>query len=767
MRALCPGTPKTDWPGHWIWTGAGRPERNSYAFFRRRFHAAGKLQIDVAADTRYELHLDGVRIARGTMPCDSAYTVYDTHFIEVPPGDHAVGVLVHHIGEVCATAMKSRPGLLVHIRGSGLSLGTDSSWKATPAGCFRQDIPKMMSHFGFPEECDLREWPDGWSEACFDDNSWQTAEPIGRPGCEPWIYLVPRDVPLLQTESLEARITAVGSWSGPGELGSNSTSTADMMVARVRKVDAGAPGLRCHLGADSNGFAVLDFGREVTGHVQLRFSGAADGCRVEIGYDETLDERELPNPRRVGEFADSFTLSRGRRELEVFDARGFRYLLVDVPAGKGGVVLEGARIEERTCPVRTLGTFRCSDTRLDELYRAGLQTLRLCMLDTYVDCPSRERVLWMDSYLEGLCSSWGMGSTALWRNALYLFAQNRCLTGELAAAVKAYGPSDNEHVIQIYMMYYVCSLADYVRHTGDRRTGEALVDVAMDQFRVLEPFLGKDGLVGERWPSWRFVDWSAMDDGGVSAAINAIYLVMHRKAAELARILQRPGEAEKLEARRLLLAEAYRAAFWDSREGLFADSVRDGKRGEVRSQLSNALAIWANVSTDDEARSIIKRITDPALLLPVTPGDYRNTPEFTPATGGIVPIGTPALATVLVRALFQFGKDNEALDYLVRSWTPLLGNGSFGEHFGMDSHSSMCHGWSASPVMLLPRYVLGIRPLEPGWSVVSITPHTGDLEWAEGSVPTPHGEIQIRWSRVDGNLRIEKQLPAGIVEGAL
>lgn len=765
-RNLCPGTPKKDWPGRWIWTAGSRSERNSFAFFRRRFRATGRLRIDIAADSRYELHLDGARIARGTAPCVSAFTAYDTHHIDVRPGEHVVAVLVHHVGEACATVMKSRPGLLAEVRGRGISLGTDSSWKALPGSCFRQDIPRMMSHFGFPQECDLRQWPDGWSGTGLDDADWPEAAEVGDIGCDPWTYLVPRDVPLLESRGVEAKILSVGTWKeGPAK--GDPPSVADRMAARGRAASDGTPSWPCRLGGGAGSYAVLDFGREVTGHLALRFSGASDGGRVEVGYDETLDGRGLPDPRRTYvEFADAFTLSETSGEAEVFDARGFRYLLVDVPAGGGGLRLEGARVEERTCPTAAAASFRCSDPRLDALHRAGLETTRLCMLDTYVDCPSRERVLWMDSYLEGFCSLWGMGVTSLWRNALYLFAQNRVRSGELSGAVKAYAPSDNEPVIEAYLMYYVCSLADYVRHTGDRRTGEALFDVAADQFRVLAPFLRPDGLVGERWPSWRFLDWSAMDDGGTSGALNAAYLVMHRKAAELARFLGRQAEAAEWEEGRQRLMEAYRAAFWDSGDGLFVDSVRGDGRGAVRSQLTNALAVWADVAAGEEARSLLKRILDPAALLPVTPGDLRLRPGFEPATGGIVPIGTPAMAAVLARGLFRLGMDAEALEYVARLWAPIAAGGTLAEHFRPDANSSFCHGWSAAPVALLPRYVLGIRPLEPHWAAVSIDPHPGSLQWAEGTVPTPHGEIQVRWTREGGQLKVEKSLPSGIVERA-
>jgi len=740
-RNLCPGTPKKDWPGQWIWTAGPHPWRNSYAFFRKRFRATGRLRIDIAADTRYELYLDGARIARGAAPCVPAYTLYDTHQVDVRPGDHMAGVIVHHVGEDSLRG-SSRPGLLVEIRGRGVSVGTDSSWKAMPADCFRADLPRMMFPWGFPEECDLRRWPDGWTEAGFDDGSWPEAESIGDPGCEPWTYLIPRDVPLLESRIVEAKLSSTGSWSASGQDPAGFASTAERMAARRRSPADGAPAFPCRL--DGDAYAVLDFGRELTGHVRLRLAGAAGGCRVELGYDETVDARGLPDPRRTGaDLADGFTLSEGRREVEVFGARGFRHLLVDVPAG-GGLELEGARVEERTCPVPAAGTFRCSDGRLDALHRAGLATTLLCMQDAYVDGPSRDRVLSMASYQEGLCTLWATGTASLWREALYLFAQDRLHDGPLAGAVQSRAPGGGP-VVQTDMMYYVCSLADYVRCTGDRRTGDALFDVAADQFRLLAPFLGPNGLLGASWPGPRFSDRSVRDGGGVSAAVNAAYLAMHRKAAGLARLLRREGEAREIEERRTVLTEAFRAAFWDSGAGLFSDPLQANVPDAPRSPTAGILSVWADATAGEEARSLLRRLLDPSV---------------------VEPVDSPAMAALLVRGLFRLGMDREAMDCLIGRWTPIGTHGTFADGFSPRPDAGLCHGGSAAPVALLPRYVLGVRPLEPNWSAVSIVPHTGDLEWAEGTVPTPHGEIRVRWDRAGGGVRLEKSLPSGIVERA-
>lgn len=57
------------------------------------------------------------------------------------------------------------------------------------------------------------------------------------------------------------------------------------------------------------------------------------------------------------------------------------------------------------------------------------------------------------------------------------------------------------------------------------------------------------------------------------------------------------------------------------------------------------------------------------------------------------------------------------------------------------------HPWGAAPANLLPRYVLGVQPLTPGWASARIQPHPGDLTFARGKVPTPRGPIEVSWQK--------------------
>ncbi|MCL4552813.1 MAG: hypothetical protein M1305_04585 [Candidatus Marsarchaeota archaeon] len=207
---------------------------------------------------------------------------------------------------------------------------------------------------------------------------------------------------------------------------------------------------------------------------------------------------------------------------------------------------------------------------------------------------------------------------------------------------------------------------------------------------------------------------------------------------------------------------AIREVFWSEEEELFVDTVKDGAPSPVRSQVTNALAIWAGLVRGDAARRLVQRVCDKEVLLPVTPGDYRLKPDFKPQTDGIVPIGTPGLGTILALVMFDLGMDKEGLDYLREAWLPTAVNGVFAEHYVFDTNTSMCQGWSAAPVLLLPKYVLGVKPLTPGWETVEVAPHCGDLAWAEGFISTPLGEISVAWKKTDGELDVRVKVPAGM-----
>jgi hypothetical protein len=71
------------------------------------------------------------------------------------------------------------------------------------------------------------------------------------------------------------------------------------------------------------------------------------------------------------------------------------------------------------------------------------------------------------------------------------------------------------------------------------------------------------------------------------------------------------------------------------------------------------------------------------------------------------------------------------------------------------------HAWGAAPANLLPRYVLGVRPLTPGWRQVLVQPNPGPLTSASGKVPSPRGPVVVEWKRGE-TFTLSVALPRGV-----
>jgi hypothetical protein len=63
----------------------------------------------------------------------------------------------------------------------------------------------------------------------------------------------------------------------------------------------------------------------------------------------------------------------------------------------------------------------------------------------------------------------------------------------------------------------------------------------------------------------------------------------------------------------------------------------------------------------------------------------------------------------------------------------------YGRPFG----KSLSHAWGASPICLLGKYYLGVKPTYPGYQTYNVGPCLGDLQWMEEDVPTPTPESKI------------------------
>ena len=126
-------------------------------------------------------------------------------------------------------------------------------------------------------------------------------------------------------------------------------------------------------------------------------------------------------------------------------------------------------------------------------------------------------------------------------------------------------------------------------------------------------------------------------------------------------------------------------------------------------------------------------------------------------------------AQFLLEALYQGGMADYALQLLTatgfRSWHNMIQNGSTITLEAWDSrfkpNLDWNHAWGAAPANIIPRYLMGIRPLEPGCRRMLIQPQPGSLRSAEIQVPTILGPVKASFTQEDGLFTLDADIPPG------
>ncbi|MDZ4706757.1 MAG: hypothetical protein SH818_00020, partial [Saprospiraceae bacterium] len=124
----------------------------------------------------------------------------------------------------------------------------------------------------------------------------------------------------------------------------------------------------------------------------------------------------------------------------------------------------------------------------------------------------------------------------------------------------------------------------------------------------------------------------------------------------------------------------------------------------------------------------------------------------------VLKITTPYMRFYELEALCAIGQQDYVRREIKDYWGGMLREGatSFWElydpnekgtnkyaMYGRPFGKSLCHAWGASPIYLFGKYFLGVKPLKPGYAEYLVEPNLGGLEWIEGKVPAPGGDIYV------------------------
>jgi hypothetical protein len=286
--------------------------------------------------------------------------------------------------------------------------------------------------------------------------------------------------------------------------------------------------------------------REQVGFLEVELDVAAP-TTVDVGMGEAADATGWPTATRQGiDAVDTITLPAGRTRHRFWHRRAFRHLaLVLRPAGPHTLV--SATFHTVTA-ARPQPTFEPADPLEAAVFATSQATAAVGRQDFYEDCPLREGGHYVaDARVQALLDLLSTGEARLAQRSLRQFARAQDPDG----MTPALSPSGTNHRLPDFALQWVCYLDDYTRLTGDQSLlaelrpnldaalawAEAQWDDSTGHFRTDRP----------GW--WSFIDWHRFPPDALQAALDAQFIVSLHAGGDLLSRLGDTAQAQSLHVR--------------------------------------------------------------------------------------------------------------------------------------------------------------------------------------------------------------------------
>ena len=317
-------------------------------------------------------------------------------------------------------------------------------------------------------------------------------------------------------------------------------------------------------------------------------------------------------------------------------------------------------------------------------------------------------------------------------------------------------PGELSVPLGIYSLYWVSDIGDYYAATGDKSFAAQQWPAVQREMAWELSQANSDGLFVTTTTDG--LNWNLEDHAGVVTFYNALYYKTLADAAELAAALGYPTLAAAYRQDAAQVKAQMNAQLYDPTTHAYDISTTD--RGSI-AQDANSAVILYGIAPASRQPGIIAAMT---AALSTSAGDLSVSSPVPAASTQII---SPFIGSSDVDARFLAGDTAGALQLLEDEWGPMTTGPDGGTLWekettagALDSGStSLAHGWSTGPTSALTAYVLGVTPTSPGYATWRVAPQPGNLSWAEGAVPTPHGDITVKWANGTGGFRISIQAP--------
>jgi alpha-L-rhamnosidase len=475
----------------------------------------------------------------------------------------------------------------------------------------------------------------------------------------------------------------------------------------------------------------LDFGKETFGFVKLQ--GLRGKGKLHIYYGESKEEAMSVEHC---ETLDELTINEPSKKDSVMElSKAFRYVNVqfdnDVKVNDVSMLFEYAPVTER-------GSFKCSDDELNKIYDISKYTLHLATREFFIDGIKRDRWVWSgDAYQSYLMN-------------YYSFFDSPTVSRTMLALRGKDPVTSHINTIMDYTFYWFLSINDYYQYTGDK----TFIKQFYPRMQTLMDYClsrrDKNGMMAGLPGDWLFIDWAdGLSKKGELSFEQLLFCRSLETMATCAKLNNDAAGAAKYQALATDLKAKIFKLYWDEQKHALVHSLVNGKQTENVTRYTNMFAIFFNYFNEKQKQEVKKNV-----LL----------------NDKIQKITTPYMRFYELEALCAMGEQDYVLKQMKDYWGGMLklGATSFWEEYnptksGADIYAmygrpfgkSLCHAWGASPIYLLGKYYIGVKPTSAGYDTYAIEPNLGGLQWMQGSVPTPNGNIDVYCSTTEMKVKGE------------
>lgn len=418
---------------------------------------------------------------------------------------------------------------------------------------------------------------------------------------------------------------------------------------------------------------------------------------------------------------------------------GFRFVRIDLVDPDSFVVLKAVRAVFLYRDLPYKGSFRCSDERLNRIWQTGVYTVHLNMQDYLWDGIKRDRLVWLgDMHPETMTISSVFGNVDVVPASLDLIRDHTPLPEWM-------------HTISSYSMWWVLIQQSWYQHHGDLAYLQRQKPYLTGLLLQLMNHIGPDNAETLPGPVMRFLDWpSSGNEKAIHAGLHSLLILSLQAGDELCGVL---NDSETQMKCRDAVARL-------KKHVPDPGNSKQAAALMTLAGLGDAATLNRNVMAVDGAKRLSTFYGYYVLQARAKAGDYQGCLDCIRAYwGGMLDLGA---TTFWEDFDLDWMVNASRIDELVPAGKKDI-HGDFGNHCYKGFRHSLCHGWASGPTAWLSEHVLGVQIVEPGCKTLKIKPHLGDLDWAEGSYPTPRGTLHVRHEKQpDGNVRSTINAPPGI-----